>query len=187
MYCIPFRALLFALSLTLLSATSRAADEETYSEQDIMQLATGFFGETAEGLATIIEKVFAEMGEPTAYIAGEELSGAVGFGLNYGRGELTARTMPGGDVYWTGPSIGFDIGGNASKVFVLVYNLRREEDLFQRFPGVDGSFYYVAGVGANYQALDDITLVPVRVGVGLRAGASVGYIHYTRERSWMPF
>ena len=92
-----------------------------------------------------------------------------------------------GDVYWTGPSIGFDFGGNASKVFVLVYNLRQQSKLFQRFPGVDGSFYYFAGIGANYQRAEDITLAPIRLGVGLRAGASIGYMSYSRQRSWLPF
>jgi hypothetical protein len=172
----------------MLSVTVRAAeDDQTYSEQDIVALASEFFGDTAEGLGTVIEKVFAELGRPNGYITGEELSGAVGFGLRYGRGELTSKTAGGGEVYWTGPSLGFDVGGNASKVFVLVYNLRRYGELFQRFPAVDGSFYYVAGVGANYQSVGDITLAPVRAGVGLRAGASIGYMHYTRERSWMPF
>ncbi len=181
------RALFLTLLLGLASLTAGAADDKTYSEQEIIERATAYFGEAAEGLATVVHKVFNEMGKPHGYIAGEELSAAVGIGLSYGRGELVSKTAGNGEVYWMGPSVGFDLGGNVSKVFTLVYNLRRKDDLFQRFPGVDGSLYYIAGVGANYQSVDDITLAPIRVGVGLRAGASVGYMRYTRERHWMPF
>ena len=90
-------------------------------------------------------------------------------------------------MHWQGPSIGFDLGANASKVFVLVYNLAAADNLFQRFPAVDGSFYYVGGAGINYQRRDDITLAPIRLGVGLRAGASIGYVHYTKTKSLNPF
>ena len=182
-----FRVLLCAVLLSLSSASTRAAEATTYSQQEIIDLTSEYFGQTAEGMTAIVGKIFAELGEPHSYIAGEELSGAVGFGLRYGRGELVSRTLDGAEVYWTGPSVGFDLGGDTSKVFVLVYNLQRVEDLFQRFPGVDGSLYYVAGVGVNYQSVNDVTLAPIRVGIGLRAGASIGYVHYTRERSWMPF
>lgn len=90
-------------------------------------------------------------------------------------------------VFWQGPSIGWDFGGNASKVFTLVYKIENTNDLFQRYPGVDGSLYFVAGVGVNYQRNGNITLAPIRTGVGLRAGASVGYLHYTMKESWIPF
>ena len=46
-------------------------------------------------------------------------------------------------VHWTGSSIGFDAGGNLSKVFVLIYNLPNMEAIFQRFPAIDGSFYFI--------------------------------------------
>jgi hypothetical protein len=90
-------------------------------------------------------------------------------------------------VYWRGPSVGWDVGGNASRVFVLVYNLDDVDRLYQRFPGVEGTAYLVAGMGVNYQRADDITLAPIRSGVGLRAGANVGYLAYTRRRAWLPF
>ncbi|MEQ8805265.1 MAG: EipA family protein, partial [Rhodospirillales bacterium] len=90
-------------------------------------------------------------------------------------------------VYWQGPSIGFDFGGNASKVFTLVYNLADTEALFQRYPGVDGSIYVVAGLGVNYQQAGEVIMAPIRTGVGLRAGASVGYLHYSKKHSWIPF
>ncbi|HRW31020.1 MAG TPA: EipA family protein, partial [Emcibacteraceae bacterium] len=90
-------------------------------------------------------------------------------------------------VYWKGPSIGIDVGANGSRVFALVYNLNDTEELFQRFPAVEGSFYYVAGFGMNYQQVDEIIIAPIRLGVGLRAGVNLGYLHFTKERSWIPF
>lgn len=160
---------------------------KTYSEPEVVSAAKNLFGETTEGLAKVIEKVFSEMGQPNAYIAGSEYSGAVGIGLRYGEGMLN---MAGGGqtkVYWQGPSIGFDLGGNASKVFVLVYRLDSPEQIFRRIPGVEGSYYFVAGVGVNYQGDGEITLAPIRTGVGLRSGVNIGYLHYSRTFSWYPF
>lgn len=159
---------------------------ETYSEREILDAARGFFGEVTEGLAKGVERVFKDLGEPVGYIAGEEFSGAIAIGLRYGKGRLQYKAGGRLPVYWTGPSVGFDLGGNASKVFTLVYDLERTADLFQRFPAVDGSYYFIAGVGVNYQRADGITLAPIRTGVGLRAGASVGYMHYTRTQTWNP-
>ena len=180
-------AVVAALALLAGPSPARAADDGTFSENEILAKATGFFGETTEGLAKAIQKVFAEQGRPNAYIAGEEVSGAVGVGLRYGNGMFHRKTPGGRKVYWQGPSIGWDIGANASKVFVLVYKLNDVEDLFQRFPGVEGSFYFVAGVGVNYQQSGDIVLAPIRTGVGLRAGANIGYLHYGKKHSWLPF
>jgi len=168
------------------SATMVRADE-TYTAEEIMKAATGFFGQTTEGLATAVEKAFSELGQPNAFITGEEVSGAFFFGLRYGRGELNRKTAGPRNVFWKGPSIGWDIGGNASKVFTLVYKLKNDEQLFQRFPGVDGSFYFVAGVGMNYQQRGDVVLAPIRTGVGFRAGANIGYLHYDKEGGWLPF
>ena len=89
-------------------------------------------------------------------------------------------------VYWQGPSIGFDVGANASKCFTLVYDLPSADDIYQRFPGVEGSFYFVAGIGVNYQQNGDIVLAPMRTGVGVRAGVNAGYLSYSRERDWVP-
>lgn len=161
--------------------------DSTYTAEEIVNVASGFFGETTEGLAKVIERVFSEQGQPNAYITGEEASGAIGVGLRYGRGTLNYKDGAGMPVFWQGPSIGWDLGGNASKVFTLVYKLRNTNDLFQRFPGVDGSLYFLAGIGVNYQKSGEITLAPIRTGVGLRAGASVGYLHYTVKQSWVPF
>lgn len=160
---------------------------ETYSMEETLTNAQKFFGGTSEGLAKAIEKAFHDLGAPNAYIVGDEGSGAFFVGLRYGEGQLYYKGGGATKVYWQGPSVGFDWGGNASKVFTLVYNLHWTRDLFQRFPGVDGSLYVVAGVGLNYQRANDITLAPIRTGVGLRAGASIGYLAYTQRPSWVPF
>ena len=107
--------------------------------------------------------------------------------MRYGNGTLVMKSGGKRTVHWQGPSIGFDLGANASKVFVLVYHLPSSDSLFQRFPAVDGSFYYVGGAGINYQQRDNIILAPIRLGVGLRAGASIGYVHYTKTKTLNPF
>ena len=160
---------------------------QTYTQDETLDAAKNFFGGTSEGLAKAIEKAFSENGRPNAYIVGTEGSGAVIVGLRYGEGTLYYKGGGSMKVYWQGPSVGFDFGGNASKVFTLVYNLHWTRDLFQRFPGVDGSLYLVAGVGLNYQRANGITLAPIRTGVGLRAGANVGYLSYTEKKTWVPF
>jgi hypothetical protein len=161
--------------------------QETFSQEETMAAAEKFFGGTTSGLAKAIEKAFGELGRPVGYIVGNEGSGAFVVGLRYGEGTLTYKGGGSTKVYWQGPSVGWDVGGNASKVFTLVYNLRWTKDLYQRFPGVDGSLYVVAGVGLNYQRANEITLAPIRTGVGLRAGASIGYLAYTREKRINPF
>ena len=182
------RPVLVAVFVSLLAcASAQAADEDTYTTDEILDKATGFFGTTTEGLAKAVEKVFADLGQPNAFITGEEISGAFFFGLRYGRGELNRKNHAPLDAYWQGPSIGFDWGGNASKAFVLVYHLPDADTLFQRYPGVAGSFYFVAGIGVNYQQSGEVILAPMRTGVGLRAGANIGYLHYSREHSWFPF
>jgi hypothetical protein len=172
--------------LFVLPAQAACEKEDTFTKNEITVKAEAFFGAMTEGLATVIEKVFKEQGRPNAYIAGSEASGAIGVGLRYGEGTLFHKCAGTRKVYWQGPSVGWDVGANASKAFVLIYNLKDNDMLFQRFPGVEGTFYYVAGVGVNYQRSGDITLAPIRTGVGLRAGANIGYLHYTRKHSWLP-
>jgi len=175
------------LALSLPNANARANEEKTFSVQEISDAADGFFGSTTQGLAEIIEKVFSDLGRPTAYITGEEVSGAFVIGLRYGKGDLNVKAGGTSKVFWQGPSIGFDIGGNASKSFVLIYGATTKEQIYARFPGVEGSFYFVAGLGVNYQSDGDVTLAPIRTGVGLRQGANIGYLHYSDEHSWIPF
>ena len=164
-----------------------AADDATFSENEILAKAEGFFGSTTKGLAEGIGKVFRDQGRPVGYIAGEEFGGAFVVGLRYGRGKLIRKVGNAQQVYWQGPSVGFDFGGNVSKVFTLVYSLDRPQDIFRRFPGIDGSLYVVAGVSLNYQQAGKTILAPIRTGAGLRAGVNVGYLHYNPEHSWLPF
>ena len=135
----------------------------------------------------MVERVFKDNGRPTAYIAGEEASAAITVGARYGRGLLYMKGREALEVFWQGPSLGFDLGGNASRVFTLCYNLQFPDAIFQRFPGVEGSAYFIGGLGVNYQRASDITLAPIRAGVGLRLGANIGYLAYTRKRNILPF
>ncbi len=188
----PFRILplVFAAVFFIAAALpgrAGAAGDDTYDKDYILKKAQNFFGTTTKGLAEAIQKVFAEKGRPNAYIIGEEVSGAVVVGLRYGRGELNRKNGERRRIFWQGPTVGFDFGADASKVFTLVYNLNKTDELFQRIPGVDGSLYIVAGVGVNYQQTGDLILAPIRTGVGWRGGVNVGYVHYGRKQSWIPF
>jgi len=183
----PASVLAFALAFVLGLGLPAAAQDDTFDEKEILDRATGFFGDVTEGLAKAVEKAFQDLGEPNAYIAGEEAGGAFVVGLRYGQGQLHFKRGSSRTVYWNGPSVGWDVGGNASKVFILVYDLPDAERLFQRFPGVEGSIYFVAGVGMNYVQSGRIVLAPIRTGVGFRAGVSAGYLSFTPKRSWIPF
>ncbi len=163
------------------------AGPKTYSQDEIVTNVSDFLGVTAEAAGAAVERLFASNGRPTAYIAGEEGSGAIVFGLRYGRGLLYMKDREPIEVFWQGPSAGWDFGGNASRVFTLCYNLQVPELIFQRYPGVEGSAYLVGGLGVNYQRAEDVTLAPIRAGVGVRLGANVGYLAYTRKRNIIPF
>jgi hypothetical protein len=178
-----------ALMPLLVSAADKDVPKEhsTYKQDEILTEAENFFGKGAKGIADVIQKAFKDQGEPNAFIAGEEAGGAVGVGVRYGKGTLKTHGGGSREVYWQGPSIGFDLGGNAAKTFILIYKLNDEQKLFQRFPGVEGSLYFVGGVGLNYARIEGITVAPVRLGVGWRQGASVGYIHFTPTKSLNPF
>jgi hypothetical protein len=190
-------ALAMALAVPAMADAAPAAQSDprnptsndTYTAGEIVQKGADFFGVATETMAKAVEKVFSQYGQPNAYIAGNEGSGAIVVGLRYGEGNLYMKRN--GDrptrVFWQGPSVGFDIGANASKSFTLVYNLPNPEAIYQRFPGVDGSYYFVAGIGVNYQQNGRIILAPMRTGIGLRAGVNAGYLAYTRERNYLPF
>ncbi|MGE3067059.1 MAG: DUF1134 domain-containing protein [Hyphomicrobiaceae bacterium] len=164
-------------------------DEErgTYSSNEILDVGHGFFGSVSQGLAKAIEYAFKKQGRPNGYILGQDAGGAIVAGLRYGEGMLYTKDAGIHRVYWQGPSIGYDWGAEGSKVMVLVYNLHDPGDIYQRFPGVAGSAYVVGGVGVTFQTNDDIVLAPIRAGVGLRIGANVGYLKYTRRPTWNPF
>lgn len=167
--------------------SAQANTTDTYTEDEILTATKGFFGDTSKDLATIIEKVFKDQGQPNAYLSGEEAAGAIAVGVRYGNGWMHRKTAKNMRVYWQGPSIGFDLGANASKVFTLVYNIGSSSQIFQRFPGVEGTIYVVGGFGVNYQQRGNVILAPIRTGVGLRAGANIGYLNYTREQETLPF
>ena len=167
-------------------AVAAESDNSTYDQNTISHDVTEFFGSTTEGLAKVIEKAFAENGRPNGFIKGEEAGAAITVGVRYGNGTLTLKSGGSRKVYWSGPSIGFDLGADASKVFILIYKLAKLDDIFKRYAGVDGSLYYIGGAGINYQRRGSVVLAPIRLGVGLRAGASVGYMHYRKEKSWLP-
>lgn len=174
-------------SSVLWPSASMAEESKTFDESTVLADATAFFGEGAEGIGDVIKKAFSDLGEPNAYIRGTEASGALGIGARYGNGTLVAASGASREVHWTGPSIGFDAGGNVSKVFTLVYKLPTLDAIFQRFPAVDGSIYVVGGISANYHQSEDMVLVPIRLGAGLRTGINVGYMKYTRKKTWNPF
>jgi hypothetical protein len=166
---------------------AEAQQAATYSRDEIVRDVSDFMGVTAEAAGGAVERIFAENGQPTGYIAGEEGSAAIAIGARYGRGLLYMKNRQTQEVFWQGPSVGWDFGGNASRVFTLCYNLHYPDAIYQRFPGVEGSAYLVGGLGVNYQKASDIILAPIRAGVGLRLGANVGYLAYSRQRNIFPF
>jgi hypothetical protein len=179
-------AIMGASAAVITPAFGEQKRDDTYSQDELVPSIARFFGITAAAAGKAVAKVFEDNGRPNGYIRGSEGSGAVGVGLRYGKGTLSTKYMGSRTVYWQGPSIGFDAGGNASKSFTLVYGLRSADEIYQRFPGVDGSYYFIAGIGVNYQRNGHITLAPMRAGVGLRAGANIGYLAYTRKRHILP-
>lgn len=167
--------------------TSAAEASGTYKREDVLSAAEGVFGKGAQGLAGMVEKVLKDQGEPNAYIAGREASGAFVVGVRYGSGVMTHRVEGNRQVYWTGPSLGFDVGGDASKVFVLVYNLYDTQDLFHRFPAGEGRVFFVGGFAATYLRRGNTVVIPIRLGVGWRLGANVGYMRFSEKSRWLPF
>jgi hypothetical protein len=158
-----------------------------YSRNEILDAGHSFFGSVTQGLAGAIEYVFQQAGRPNGYILGEDAGGAFVAGLRYGEGVLHTKDAGRHKVYWQGPSLGYDFGGEGSKTMVLVYNLRDISEIYNRFGGVQGSAYVVGGVSVQFQKYGDVVLAPIRAGVGLRLGANVGYLKYTRTPTWNPF
>lgn len=159
----------------------------SYSKNEILGAGHRFFGKITQGLARVVEYAFEREGRPNGYILGDDAGGAFVAGLRYGEGVLYTKYDGDHRVYWQGPSIGYDFGGEGSKAMVLVYHLREPSDIYHRFVGVQGSAYFVAGAGIQFQKYGDIVLAPIRAGIGLRLGANVGYLKYTRRPTWNPF
>ncbi|KUR70056.1 hypothetical protein AQZ52_14350 [Novosphingobium fuchskuhlense] len=164
-----------------------AADGNTYREDDLIGAAEGVFGKGAKGLALMIQDILKKQGQPNAYITGREAGGAVVVGVRYGSGTLHHKIEGERPVYWTGPSIGFDVGANAANTFVLVYNLHDSEDLFRRYGAGEGQAYFVGGFNVSYLRRGDVVLIPVRFGAGLRLGVNGGYMKFRRTQNWVPF
>lgn len=158
-----------------------------FSAEEIKSAGHRFFGKVSSGFASAVEYTFQRSGRPNGYITGEEAGGAFVAGLRYGEGTLHTRGGGQYHVFWQGPSVGYDFGAEGSKTMVLVYNLQDPGQIYNKFAGIDGSAYLVGGVGVTYLARDDVVLAPIRSGVGLRLGANVGYLKYTRQPTWNPF
>ncbi|MGE8130046.1 DUF1134 domain-containing protein [Methylobacterium sp. NPDC080182] len=182
------------LSGSLLGAAgaARAAGEdldtpETFRPGEIVESGHRFFGTVSRGLALTVEEAGRRWGEPNGYILGQEGGGAVVAGVRYGEGTLYTRNAGKRRIYWQGPSLGFDVGGDGARTMMLVYNLPNVRDLYRRFAGVDGSAYLVGGFGMTAVVNDRVIVVPIRSGVGARLGINVGYLKFTREPTWNPF
>lgn len=161
--------------------------EATYQEDDLIGAAEGVFGKGAQGLGKLIEDILKKQGRPNGYIVGREGGGAFVVGLRYGSGTLNHKIEGQKPVYWTGPSIGPDAGANAGSTFILVYNLYDTEDIFKRYPAGEGAAYLGGGFNASYLRRGDVVLIPIRVGAGLRLGANVGYMRFSKKQRWLPF
>lgn len=170
-----------------MAAPSANVDQATYQEDDLIGAAESVFGKGAQGLGKLIEDILKKQGRPNGYIVGREGGGAFVFGIRYGSGTLSHKVEGQMPVYWTGPSVGIDAGANAGSTFVLVYNLYDSEDLYRRYPAGEGAAYLVGGFNASYMRRDDVVLIPIRVGGGLRLGANVGYMKFSKKQRWLPF
>jgi hypothetical protein len=186
------RATILLLVLTSLG-TPLAAQEgppppaTQYPPGELVSTGHRFFGTVSRGLAGVIEKAVSQWGQPNGYILGQEAGGAFVAGLRYGEGTLYTRNAGDRRVFWQGPSIGFDWGGEGARTMILVYHLPSTDAMYQRFAGIDGSAYFVGGFGMTALGAGNIVLVPIRSGVGLRLGANIGYLHFTRAPTWNPF
>ena len=172
------------------SASQRAESAirtNNVARKDVFTAAEGVFGRGAEGLGDMIEKLLRENGEPSAYITGREAGGAFVFGVRYGSGTLHHQIEGDRPIYWTGPSLGIDFGADATKVFVLVYNLHDSQRIYKRYPAAEGNAYVIGGFTASYLRRGDTVLIPIRLGVGARLGINAGYMRFSQRNRWVPF
>jgi hypothetical protein len=161
--------------------------DDQFSADELIDAGHRFFGGVSRGLAMIVQKAGSQWGQPNGYILGEEAGGAFVGGLRYGDGTLYTKNAGDRRVFWEGPTIGFDAGADGARTMMLVYNLPSTEAIFDRFGGIDGSAYFVGGLGMTALTANDIVLVPIRTGVGLRLGANLGYLKFTSRPTWNPF
>ena len=162
------------------------ANESRFSSGEVVNAGHRFFGSVSRGLAQVVERAVSQWGLPNGYVLGEEAGGAFVAGLRYGEGTLYTKNAGDLRVYWQGPSIGFDAGGEGARTMMLVYNLPNTQAIYERFGGIDGSAYFIGGFGMTALTARNIVLVPIRSGVGLRLGANVGYLKFTSSPTWNP-
>jgi hypothetical protein len=182
-----FRLALILAGLSALASPPALADDNTYSSDEIIAQGHKVFGDVSQGLASIVERAVSSYGLPNGYIIGQEASGALIGGARYGEGTLYTKNAGEHKVYWQGPSIGFDVGGNGDRTMMLVYNLPSVDAVYDRFLGVNGSAYVVAGLGMTVLARNGIYVVPIVSGVGARFGVNFGYLKFTDRATWNPF
>jgi hypothetical protein len=180
------RLLGLAAVLICLGAQPAAAQQAQYSSNEILDAGHRFFGGVSRGLAEVVEKAFSQWGLPNGYVLGQEASGAFVVGLRYGEGTLYTKNAGDLKVYWQGPSVGFDTGGEGARTMMLVYNLPDTRAIYERFAGIDGSAYFIGGFGMTALTANNVVLVPIRSGVGLRLGANIGYLKFTPQATWNP-
>jgi hypothetical protein len=161
--------------------------ENQFSPNELVDAGHRFFGGVTRGLAMVVEKAVSQWGLPNGYVLGEEAGGAFVGGLRYGDGTLYTKNAGDLRVFWQGPSVGFDAGADGARTMMLVYNLPRTAAIFDRFGGLDGSAYFIGGFGMTALTANNIVLVPIRSGVGLRLGANLGYLKFTQRPTWNPF
>ena len=157
-----------------------------FTPEEVIRAGHHFFGTVSRGLAEVVQTAFSRWGEPNGYVLGQEGSGAFMVGLRFGDGKLYTKNAGDRRVFWEGPSVGFDTGGEGARTMMLVYNLPATDAIYQRFVGIDGSAYFIGGFGMTALAFGNIIVVPIRSGVGLRLGANIGYLKFTPQATWNP-
>lgn len=178
---------MLALAVMLSSGQASAQSSEQYSVDEIVKAGGNFFGEVSGGLASVVEHSMKQYGQPNGYVLGEQGSGALIAGVRYGQGTLYTKNAGKHPVFFQGPSIGWDFGGEGSKVMMLIYNLPSVNAIYDRFVGVNGSAFLVGGIGMTVLSRDNIFVVPIVSGVGARLGVNVGYMKFTNHQTWNPF
>jgi hypothetical protein len=161
--------------------------QPAFTPGELVNAGHRFFGTVSRGLATVIENAVSKWGLPNGYVLGEEAGGAFFGGLRYGEGMLYTKNAGDLKVFWQGPTLGWDFGGDGARTMMLVYSLPASEAIYQRFAGLDGSAYFIGGFGMTALTANNIVLVPIRSGIGLRLGANVGYLKFTPQSTWNPF
>jgi hypothetical protein len=180
-------AVMTVLAVLISGSTAAWAEPGSYSPDELVNAGHRFFGGVSRGLATVIEKAVSRWGLPNGYVLGQEGGGAFVGGLRFGEGTLFTKNAGDLKVYWQGPSVGWDFGGDGARTMMLVYNLPATEAIYERFAGVEGSAYFIGGFGMTALTANNIVVVPIRSGVGFRLGANVGYLKFTQIATWNPF